>query len=92
MPIALFSLSVNQKTNVEWPSARDEAILVVRRVGARSRLDGEARVLEYVDGLSHFLLLFSRSPPAVRASSSRVVETIFSGYEKNKMFFAYAWK
>ena len=29
--------------NAEWPSARDEAILVVRRVDARSPLDGEAR-------------------------------------------------
>ena len=46
-----------------------------------------------MDYLISSFSLFSFSP-AVRAGapSSRVVETIFSGYEKNTMFFAYAWK
>ena len=48
-------------------------------------------LLLYVDRVANFFfssfLLLSCC-----VSSSRIVETIFSGYEKNKMFLTYVWK
>ena len=75
---------------IEWPDrkregGRDAVILAILYVDTRRWLEDIFYCMSMKELISFFLL-------SCCVSSSRIVETIFSGYEKNKMFLTYVWK